>query len=137
PIIETHYRKSAVRGFAKRMRMSPTAGERRLEKILLGLNDGILKGRFTTQHVVSGDWIVDFYFPEIRLAVEVDGSFHSTVRQKQRDRDKDRYCDSIDITVLRLKNSVVFGDREELIRKLRSGWRQAVARRNKVIGLPH
>ncbi|RTL65997.1 MAG: DUF559 domain-containing protein [Hyphomicrobiales bacterium] len=137
PILEHHFKKSAVRSYAARMRRWPTAAEERLNDILLSLNHGVLKGKFKTQHVVSGDHIVDFYFPKIRLAIEVDGGIHDTEGQRKRDAEKDRYCESIDVTVLRLSNNQVYGKRENLIDSLRSGWRRALQRKNRLVGQPY
>lgn len=116
------------------MRRRPTPAERRLSWILNSLNRGVLKGRFRKQHVVSGRWIVDFFFPEIRLAIEVDGSFHLSEERRALDREKEQDCARFDITLLRLKNAEVFGDRERLIERLRDGWRTALRRENKIIG---
>lgn len=137
PILEHHCGQSAVRSYAFRMRRLPTAAEERLKNILRSLNHGVLKGRFKMQHVVSGEYIVDFFFPEIRLAIEVDGSIHATEQQRRRDAEKDRYCSSIDITVLRITNSQVYGDREYLVERLRAGWRRAQKRKNRLIGQPY
>lgn len=83
---------------------------------------------------MSGKWIVDFFFPEIRLAIEVDGSVHLRRDQQKRDRRKDSDCAKFDVTVLRLRNREIFGSRERLIRKLRDGWRKALRRHNQIIG---
>jgi very-short-patch-repair endonuclease len=136
-IIEVAHPVSYVRRHAKRMRIRPTAAERELCSILGSLKGGVLKGRFTKQHVVSGRWIVDFFFPEIRLAIEVDGAIHCTAEQRARDWQKERDCARFDITLLRVTNADVFGDRDKLIQKLRHGWRMALDRENKIIGKVH
>jgi very-short-patch-repair endonuclease len=74
------------------------------------------------EHVASGKWIVDFFFPEIRLAIEVDGSTHNSQAQQAKDRQKDADCKRFDITVLRLRNAEIFGNRDRLTEKLR--WRR-------------
>jgi very-short-patch-repair endonuclease len=116
------------------MRGRPTPAELRLLGILNSLNDGVLRGRFDTQHVVSGRWIVDFFFSEIRLAIEVDGAVHQTEDQKTRDLEKEQDCARFDITLLRITNADVFGDRDKLVDKLRHGWRMALKRENQLIG---
>lgn len=125
---------SHVTRFANRRRRTPTPAERELDRILSDLNGGVLKGRYVREHVISGKWIVDFWFAEIRLAVEVDGSIHDLEYQKRRDRLKDADCARFDITVIRISNSEVFGDRGRLIEKLREGWRLAKRRPNHLIG---
>lgn len=129
------WKRSKVLEFADYRRANPTPAEAELFRILNALNDGVLRRKFEREHVISGKWIVDFFFPEIRLAIEVDGSIHLTGHQLRRDKLKDADCAKFDITVLRVKNSEVFGRREALIEKLRSGWREAQFRQNRVIGL--
>jgi very-short-patch-repair endonuclease len=133
-IVEPVDTTSHVRRHAKWMRDHPTAAEQRLHSILDSLNGGILKGRFDRQHVVSGRWIVDFFFSEIRLAIEVDGTIHCTAAQKARDWQKERDCARFDISLLRVTNADVFGGRDQLVQKLRYGWRMALDRENKIIG---
>ena len=129
-----HYPKSRIREYADQNRRNPTPAELELEKILNDLNGGALKNRFTTQHVISGDWIVDFFVPENRLAIEVDGSIHQTDAQKQKDQKKEEDCCRFDITLLRITNEEIFGDGQYLIRKLRVGWSKACKRDNNIVG---
>ena len=116
------------------MRHKPTKAERKFERFLLSLNGGALRGRFVMQHVASGSWIIDFFFPEIRLGIEVDGGIHQTPDQIIRDRQKEKDCARFDITLLRVTNYEVFGNEDQLVEKLRARWRQALIRKNKVIG---
>jgi very-short-patch-repair endonuclease len=131
-----HYPKSRIREYADQNRKNPNPAEAELEKILNEINGGVLKNRFTTQHVISGDWIVDFFVPENRLAIEVDGSIHESDNQKQRDHQKETDCSRFDITIIRITNDEIFGDRQKLIQKLRLGWKQALKRENKIVGSP-
>lgn len=135
PILTESWNASRISGFANQCRDNPTPAEAELNKILMGLKDGVLRGKFIRQHAISGKWIVDFFFPDIRLAIEVDGSIHRTENQSKRDRLKDADCAEYDITMLRITNSEVFGDRNKLVEKLRSGWRMALLRENKIIGV--
>lgn len=128
------FTQSYIRRNAKKLRTAPTPAESRLEEILSSINGGVLKGRFRAQHPVSGRWIVDFFFPENRLAIEVDGSIHTTEAQRKRDRLKDNDCKRFDITLVRIQNSEVYADRDALLHKLRNGWRSALDRNNKIIG---
>jgi very-short-patch-repair endonuclease len=127
-------RKSYILMIADDLRANPTRAEAELQRILNSLNGGVLRGTFKREHPVSGKWIVDFFFPEVRLAIEVDGSVHDTQIQRAKDLKKDSDCKRFDITVLRLRNAEVFGDRDWLIKKLRAGWREAKNRENRIIG---
>lgn len=130
------YPKSRIRVFADQNDKLPTRAEFALDKILLRLNNGILNDQYRRQHVISGKWIVDFFFPEVRLAIEVDGSYHSQER-KDLDAIKEQDCRALDITLIRIRNGEVFGDRKRLVDKLRAGWLEAKKRKNQIIGKPH
>ena len=74
--------------------------------------------KFRRQYPI-GDYVVDFYCFDPRLAVELDGSVHSQPSQVRKDRAKDAYLTSIGIKVLRLPNGLVLEDPEALVRKIR------------------
>ena len=128
------WNRSNIEEFADRLRRNPPPAEAKLECILNQLSDGVLRGKFERQYIISGKWIVDFFFGENRLAIEVDGSIHRTAEQKRRDSQKDADCAKFDITVLRITNRVVNGNRSALIAKLRAGWNGALHRENRIIG---
>lgn len=119
---------------ADKNRNNPTHAEKKLREILDELEGGVLRGKFECQYAISGKWIVDFFFPKIRLAIEVDGSIHQTAQQKKRDRQKDEDCARLDITMLRINNREIYGDECKLINKLRLGWGRALKRDNQIIG---
>jgi very-short-patch-repair endonuclease len=122
-----------LRLIADERRERPTRAERALAAILNGLNEGALEGRFRREWVCGGRWIVDFYFPEVRLAIEVDGGYHRPTAQRGWDLFKESALESAGVTVLRVTNEEVFGDRDRLLEKLRHAWRAALrnARRNR------
>ena len=134
PIDSNRVGKSYIALNAKKNRKNPTPAEKEFRRLISSLNDGALRTRFRDQHVISGKWIVDFFFPEVRLAIEIDGSIHQTAKQIEKDLRKDADCKRFDITLIRISNDEVFGDRGALIAKLRDGWRQAKARPNSMIG---
>lgn len=111
---------------AAERRERPTRAERRLAAILNESNGGALEGRFRREWVCGGRWIVDFYFPEVRLAVEVDGGYHRSTLQLGWDLFKAAELEAAGLTLVRLTNQEVFGDRERLLAKLRRGWRIAI-----------
>jgi very-short-patch-repair endonuclease len=113
---------------AEARRDRPTRAERALAAILNEVNDGALEGRFRREWVCGGRWIVDFYFPEARLAIEVDGGYHRSTFQLGWDLFKAAELEVAGLTVMRLTNLDVLGDRERLLSKLRQGWRIAIER---------
>lgn len=116
---------SITQRIAAQRRKSATAAEAELERILNELNDGVLRGKFIREWAFGGQWIIDFFFNEIRLGIEVDGTSHKLPAQMILDRMKELECKKLDITLIRVTNREVFGNRSELIQKLRDGWKQA------------
>jgi very-short-patch-repair endonuclease len=112
-------------------RQSPTPAEAELERILRSLGGGALAGEFRREWP-AGDWTLDFYFPTVRLAIEVDGGYHRAQWRWRLDLAKNRDLAARGITVLRLANAEVFGDRDKLVARLRAAWRAAMdnVRRN-------
>lgn len=113
---------------AQERRERPTRAERALTALLNEVNGHVLEGRFEREWVCGGRWIVDFYFPELRLAIEVDGGYHRSEFQLGWDFFKAAELDAAGLTLVRLNNQEVFGDREHLLAKLRRGWRIAIER---------
>ena len=79
---------------AQHSRRNPTPSERILWEALRGRRLGV---KFRRQVVL----IVDFFAPEPRLVVEVDGASH--VGRERRDRERDAYLASYGVRVLRVK----------------------------------
>jgi very-short-patch-repair endonuclease len=116
---------SITQRIADSRRSGGTRAEIVLEHILLNVGGGMFRGRFQREWAYGGRWIVDFYFPEVRLGVEVDGGYHNHIAQQHRDKERENALAMSGITIIRLKNDEVFGDRESLLLKLHSGWRKA------------
>jgi very-short-patch-repair endonuclease len=108
-------------------RLAPTRAEAALENLLNELGNGALRGEFRREWPFEG-WFLDFYFPHIRLAIEVDGGYHRAQAQWREDQWKTRALEAQGITVLRLTNVQVLGDRAALVQMLRMAWREALRR---------
>lgn len=98
--------KSEAKSNRKDLRNCGTAAEATLWKLLK--NNQVEGLKFRRQHSV-GSYILDFYCPVIRLAVELDGEVHCTGEAV--DYDERRTCFLMkekDIIVIRFENRVVF-----------------------------
>ena len=82
-----------------------------------------LNGRkFRRQHSI-GPYILDFYCPSEKLAVELDGAKHYTAGGAEYDRQRTAYLTSQGIIVLRFENKAVFEEREWLADVIRYNFR--------------
>jgi very-short-patch-repair endonuclease len=63
--------------------------------------------KFRRQYSV-GPYCVDFYCPEIRLAIELDGDSHFTDAAKGYDRERQRWIESFGIRFLRFTNTDLY-----------------------------
>ena len=114
-----------------RIDASATPAEAALEDLLNHLGNGALRGEFKREWPL-GDWVVDFYFAHLRLAIEVDGGYHRALSRWRKDQHKTRDLEARGISVLRLTNREVLSaapaGRERLITRLRAAWRVALER---------
>ena len=108
-------------------RLAPTAAEAALEALLNELGEGALRGEFKREWPFRG-WYLDFYFPAIGLAIEVDGGYHRLQARWREDQLKERALEGAGLTLLRLTNREVLHDRERVVRRLREAWRTALLR---------
>lgn len=77
-----------------------------------------LKGRkFRRQHPFD-KYVLDFYCHECRLAVELDGSTHDEIMNKQYDETRTAELKRSGIIVLRFRNEEVIKDIDEVLRKI-------------------
>jgi very-short-patch-repair endonuclease len=108
------------------LRKSTTDGE---EAAWWLLRDRSLLGlKFRRQHPL-GPYVVDFYCPERRLAIELDGSIHAQPSQARRDKARDKILQSQGIQVLRVPNGMVLEDPDGFVRKILANLPSPVPRR--------
>ncbi len=89
----------------KELRNNATPAEMKLWGILQRSNLGGYK--FQRQHSV-GAYVLDFYCPAARLAVELDGDSHCTDEAIEYDRQRTAYLNALHIKVLRFLNTDVY-----------------------------
>ena len=73
--------------------------------------------KFRRQHGI-GPYVVDFYCPECRLAVELDGEGHFTVSASEADGQRTKFLESLNVRVLRFENRDVFEDIEFVLAEI-------------------
>jgi very-short-patch-repair endonuclease len=94
-----------LKTFRKKLRNHLTPAEATLWKVLK--NKGLEGKKFRRQHRV-GNYILDFYCPSERLAVELDGEVHMNDAAKEYDYERKLLLARYGIRVLRFENRLVF-----------------------------
>ncbi|MFA5931796.1 MAG: endonuclease domain-containing protein [Candidatus Paceibacterota bacterium] len=100
---------------ARYLRKEETKTEQILWEKLRNNNLGM---KWRRQHPLDM-FILDFYAPKIKLAIELDGSIHNIKENKEYDKDRTDYLKSKDIQVLRFWNSEVEKDLENVLNKIK------------------
>ena len=93
--------RSRMISHARELRKRSTDAENVLWQRLRGRRCAGVK--FRRQHVV-GDFILDFYAPSVRLAIEVDGGGHNEDAQAEYDQRRTAALQRLGIRVLRFWN---------------------------------
>lgn len=89
-----------------------------VEKILWEeLRGNKLKVKFRRQHPID-EFVLDFYCPKYKLAIELDGTQHLTKDGKDYDKMRTKYLESKDIKVIRFLNSEIKNNKKEVIKKI-------------------
>ena len=83
------------------------------------LRNNQLVYRFLRQYSI-GYYIVDFYCPKFKLAVEIDGKYHEKTDTKLYDQERDAYLNNLGIKLLRFKNDDVLNNIENVLLQIRS-----------------
>jgi very-short-patch-repair endonuclease len=92
---------------ARRLRRETTPAESALWAALRDRRLGGLK--FRRQHAVE-TMVLDFFCPELRLVVEIDGGIHDEPEQVERDAERTERLAAHGYRVLRLRNEDVIAD---------------------------
>ena len=77
-----------------------------------------LKGYDFHRQKPIANFIVDFYCPELMLAIELDGITHESEEVKQKDQLKQAALEKLGVTVLHFTDEEVFFDTDHVFRVL-------------------
>ena len=98
------------------LRNNATSTEAILWRALKGKQvDGL---KFRRQFGV-GPYVLDFYCPELRLGIELDGGVHQTSYTHEYDEMRTRFLEENRIRVLRFENEVVYNNIQGIIEAIR------------------
>ncbi len=110
-----HNRKS-LKDLRRHLRHSLTPAEATLWKALQGSK--LAGKKFRRQHSI-GNYVVDFYCPECKLAIELDGEKHFNSMASEYDLRRMEFLAGLNICVLRFENRAVFENPEGVLKAIR------------------
>ena len=102
-------------GLAQKLRKNQTKAESFLWELLRRKQLNNLK--FRRQHPIW-DYIADFYCPEKKLVIELDGDIHNNKEQKEHDKLRDSIMQQHNITVIRFTNDNVLKKTENILQTI-------------------
>ncbi len=108
-----HYNKVSERTNRRKLRQDSTKAEEILWKYLR--NRKLLDIKFKRQYSVD-QFVFDFYSPQMKFAIELDGKVHLDEEVKNHDENRDGYLESFGIKILRIKNEMVINDIENTLK---------------------
>lgn len=99
----------------QKLRQSSTVAEKLLWEYLKGSR---LRGhKFRRQYEIYG-YVIDFYCPKIRLAIEIDGAIHQDEDVREYDDLRKAEIESFNIVVIRFDNDEIFYDLENVLEQI-------------------
>ena len=109
--------------YRKFLRNNSTSAEIRLWAFIK--NKQLSGRKFRRQHSID-NFILDFYCPAERIAIELDGGYHNTQKQSAKDKKRDLILKSYGIKVLRFKNELIFRNCDEVLETIRTEFKSDV-----------
>ena len=101
-----HYNKKSEQVKRRLLRSNMTY----CEKIVwLHLKKRQLGYRFLRQYSID-QFVIDFYCPELKLAIEIDGNVHNQTDQKEYDIKRQEYLEKFGIKFVRITNDELLGN---------------------------
>jgi very-short-patch-repair endonuclease len=90
-----------------------------VEKILWEeLRNNNLGVKFRRQHPIS-NFVVDFYAPKHKLAIELDGSVHNSLDAKEYDEMRTKFLEKEGIILIRFWNNEIEQDLSNVLLKIK------------------
>lgn len=92
--------------------------ETKTEKILWSyLSNRKMEVKFRRQHPIN-QFIADFYSHEIKLVIEIDGSYHLNRERMAYDTDRTKRFNDFNITVIRFTNKNILNDIKQVLEEI-------------------
>ena len=115
------HNKKELKKLRKELRNNLTPAEARFWKMLK--NKQLEGKKFRRQHSID-NFIVDFYCPEEKLVIELDGNVHFNLISENYDFERDKILKSYGIEVLRFENKMVFNQSEIVLNAIKEKFKK-------------
>ena len=109
-----HYTKKEMQERRRQLRNNMTYSEK---IVWMFLRKNQMKVRFLRQYSVD-NYVIDFYCPQLKLAVEIDGDIHDLPEQKEYDIERQKHIEQFGIKFIRIKNEELFGNPNKAFDKI-------------------
>lgn len=110
-----HFNNPAQKNLRRSLRKNQTYMENILWIYLRDRNLNRLK--FRRQYSVD-KYVIDFYCPEIKLAIELDGDVHDCPEVKIKDHIREECIAEYGISIIRIKNEEIVSNSDKVFKKL-------------------
>ncbi len=87
------------------------------------VKSGHLAGRKFRRQTSIGSFVVDFYCPEEKLVIELDGEVHFNEEAVKYDKERTDYIESLGLKVIRFENNEVLINTEFVLNKVKACFR--------------
>jgi len=101
-----HYNKKELKSRRRQLRSNMTFTEK---LVWIYLRKYQMKVRFLRQYSID-NFVIDFYCPRLKLAIEIDGDIHDEQDQKNYDNKRQNYLERIGIKFIRIRNEEFFNN---------------------------
>ncbi|WP_297843015.1 endonuclease domain-containing protein [Ignavibacterium sp.] len=117
-----HYNKQEMKKRRRELRKNMTFCEK---LVWTYLRKKQLKVRFLRQYSID-NYVVDFYCPKFKLAIEIDGDVHELKEQKIYDTERQSYLENFGIKFVRIKNEELLGNPDLAFEKIEKAIKQLI-----------
>jgi very-short-patch-repair endonuclease len=102
-----HFNKSSEITKRRNLRQNQTEAEKLVWRFLR--NRQLLGIKFKRQYSID-HFVIDFYSPKLKFAIELDGVSHNDPEKQDYDKRREKYLKNFDITFVRVKDEELFGN---------------------------
>lgn len=105
-----HFNRPTEKSKRRQLRRDQTPAEELVWRFLR--NRRTKNFKFRRQYSID-KFVIDFYSPELKLAVEIDGDIHDLPTQKERDIARQSYLENFGVKFIRIRNEELFANTDK------------------------